>query len=513
MSIHERVKLLLGRKAVRGALVLFFIVLVFSIINFRGSSETTLTDAQKNSAAVVKVTTSRTYTSNQSLSLIGNVRAFSEAKITTENAGRVVSVSANLGDTVRAGQILATLENASERASVLQAEGAYEAAVASAAQTDIGVDEANTDLLNAQSGAVSAIQSAYNTTNGIVLNSIDDFFANPNTRVPGLRIDGRGLTASLNAERVEYQTILPVWQNKANTISESSDLETELAYAKSIVRRTTAFIDSFINVFNQQSNNSRYTDEDLQVFTTEFTVLRATLIGTQATIDNSLTSLRSAKESLSRATIAGTGGITSSADAQVKQALGSLRAAQANLEKTILRTPISGTINSLSLRTGDFVGSFQEVAIVANNGALEIITFISDNERELLTVGDSVTIENQYEGIVTEIAPAIDSTTRKTEVRIATEGSDISNGDTVRITKKVEQTENTQVSVPLSAVKFEIEDGSIFTVENGILIQNAVKLGIIRGSSVEITEGLGADDTFVVDARGLRVGSEVVISQ
>jgi multidrug efflux pump subunit AcrA (membrane-fusion protein) len=123
-----------------------------------------------------------------------------------------------------------------------------------------------------------------------------------------------------------------------------------------------------------------------------------------------------------------------------------------------------------------------------------------------------VFIENEYEGRISQIAPSVDSTTRKTEVRIATENTEIKNGDTVTITKEIQETANTSIIVPLTAVKFEIEDGYIFTVENGKLVQNNVKLGVVRGSSVEILDGLTAVQEFVVDARGLVAGNEVSVS-
>jgi multidrug efflux pump subunit AcrA (membrane-fusion protein) len=225
--------------------------------------------------------------------------------------------------------------------------------------------------------------------------------------------------------------------------------------------------------------------------------------------------MESATDTAKRANLTASGGTSSAADARIKQALGSLLAAQANFAKTVLRTPISGTVNSLNIKQGDFINSFVKVAEVANNNALEIVTFVSDKEREVLFIGDTVLIENQYEGLVTQIAPAIDSATRKTEVRIATENTNIKNGETVTISKEIaaSETKNTTVNIPLTAVKFEIENGFIFDAVDGKLVQKPVKLGIIRGDSVEITEGLSATDPFVVDARGLLVGSEVTTTQ
>lgn len=512
MKIINSTKNIISNHPLKSTAILLIIIGVTGLVM---RNQPAVEEVLSNPDPVVTLSTPAKYSGSESLTLIGTVRAVAEANITSEQSGRVVSVPVKLGGNVTAGQVIATLENASERASVLQAEGVYEVALAAAAQSGVGVDQANTSLITAKQTAVSTFQSSYNTINGLILNSVDTYFSNPNGRLPGLRIDGKGYTTQLNNERVAFQTLLPAWRDKANTINTNSDLSTELAYARENTKRTITLIDTFLTVFSSQSNSSRYTEPELQGIITTFTGLRSNLIGVQSNIDNAINGLTSAEDNVRRAKLASSGGQNSAADAQLKQALGTLRAAQANLAKTILRSPISGTINNLSVRTGDFVNSFSTVAQVANNNALEIVTYISENERDLFAVGDKVIIESNTEGIVTEIAPAVDPTTRKVEVRIATENINVISGDTVRITKEGSTNVNTNqtITIPLSAVKFEQEDGFIFTVIDNKLVAKPVTLGAVRGGSVEVKEGLNNEDTFVVDARGLTADTTVTVSE
>lgn len=497
---------------VRGAALVLVVFIIALVI--RAENATPATESTASTGPQVELTTAGAFSGSESLSLIGTVRAFTEAEITAERGGRVVRVNTTLGGKVTAGQIIATLENASEQAAVLQAEGVYDAAVAASAQSTVGVTDAENNLRNTKTTAINNIKAAYNTTNGIILNSVDQFFASPNASLPGLRIDGKGNTLQLNNERVGFQTMLPQWQARTNTLTTNSNLVAELEYSLENVRRTISMIDTFITLFNTQGANNRYTDAELTSFSSNFTSLRANLIATQSSLNNSISAIQSSEDALARAKISASGGTSSAADAQIKQALGSLRAAQANLAKTILRTPISGTVNSLAIKPGDYISPQTLVSIVANNAALEIVTYVGDNELEQLMVGDTVKIEDKYDGIVTQIAPAIDATTRKTEVRIATENTEIANGDTVRITKEgqtpTEQAVST-IQVPLTAVKFSDTNGHMFTVENNILVRKDVELGAIRGTSVEILSGLSAADSFVVDVRGLTEGDEVTV--
>jgi multidrug efflux pump subunit AcrA (membrane-fusion protein) len=506
------------RKAVRGALVLGIIVGA-SVVFLRGGD----VDLDANSAPAafvpsVTLISAAEYAGNQSLSLIGTARAVREATITAERGGRVVAVPVVLGQNVQAGQVIAQLENAAERAALTQAEGAYEAALAAASQNDVGVDEAETAIRTAQEAAVTAYRNAYTTAVSVVRNNIDDFFAQPNSPAPGLRIDGRGQTNFLSSERIAFQSLLSDWQVNADTLRSDADLQQALQEGEANTSRILAVVDVFIELFNSQSNRDRYSEAELRGFSTAFTTIRANLVSSINSLQSANSAISNAESALARAQLAASGSNSSAADAQIKQALGSLEAARANVAETVLRSPISGTVNQLDVRVGDFISSFSAVAVVANNAALEIITSVSETERTLIAVGDEVTIDGRVAGQITAIAPAVNSTTGKIEVRIVASDSALTNGDTVRITKVVDSaavTENPEFVVPLTAIKFTVDAGTLFTVDtNSQLVAVPIEVASVLGNTATLVGSpLAVDELFVEDARGLTEGSEVMVKQ
>lgn len=519
MSVSTAIKPLFTKKVIWIVCGVLITGIVVWFIFLRGPVESVVSTVTNDPQ--VTLTSANEFLGGESLSLIGSVRAFTEAAVTAERSGRVVQVNATLGQTVGVGQVLATLENSAESAAILQAEGVYDSAVAARAQaaasqlqSAVGVDESQTAIRSAENAALSAYKSAYTTVNGVILNNVDQFFSSPNGFLPGLKIAGYGETDYLNQERVVYQELLPAWQQRANTLSVNDNLPAALREAESNLSRTLAIVDTFVLLFNRQDNNSRYSDEQLNAFSTSFNGLRSQLTASKDNLDAAQLALENAQDTSTRADIDVSVSTLPAADAQIKQALGSLRSAQASYAKTILRTPIAGTVNEIAVKAGDYVTASQQIAEVANNNALEIVTYVSDLEVDLLSVGDTVQIEGQYEGTITQIAPSVDATTRKTEVRIATENTAIKNGDTVTITKEIQETENaTEVIVPLTAVKFELEDGYVFTVVDNVLQKNPVKLGVVRGSSVAVLEGLTLNQEFVADGRGLTAGDRVTLTQ
>lgn len=445
---------------------------------------------------------------------IGKVEAISEANLQAEAGGRVTGVNVKIGDNVTAGMVLATIENNGERATLTQAQGAYEAALAASAQSGVGVGEAKTRLETAQNGAVNDFRSAYNTVNGIIYNNVDTFFSNPTGSIPGLRIGGTGFNDTLNSERVAYQQILIDWQARSNNINTNSDLKAEIAYAKTQVERTISLLDTFITAFGRQ-NDSKYADGELQTFSANFTNLRSSLIGTRSALDGALAGIAAAEDGVKRAGMSASGGKNSAADAQVKIALGSLQAAQANFQKTIVRSPIQGVVNAFYLKVGDYAAPNQAAGIVANNNGLQIKTYVSEIDSTNLNVGDKVKIEDNASGVITAKAAALDPVNGKVAIVVGVNpDSGLTNGATVNITfaQISDKVVSDKILVPLSALKITPAGTFVFTLgENNVLVAVPVTQGQLYGENIELTEGVNKETRIIIDARGLKDGQTVTV--
>lgn len=488
-----------GKKTVRIVAVVIVITIIAGFF-LRGGENS---QEEQNNIQLRTVETASVFSivNEQVTELIGTVEAINEAHIETETSGRITSVLVELGDVIARGEVIARIENASERAAVLQAEGVYEASLSAAAQSDVGVN-------NAKNNAVSIYRNAYTTVNDIVLNTIDDLFSDPQAATPGLRVEGLGNTAFLNSERIAYRTLLPAWQKDVASVSISDDLKIILSDARIHIVRTLNIVDTFLTILPEQSVNGIFLDSEIGDFQKDF-------ITAQQSLNSTLTAIDSAREALASAELGGTNTNLSAANARVKQALGALRSAQAALEKTIIRSPLNGTVNSIDVKIGDFVGSFAPVATIANNNALEITTFIGESDRDRIAVGDIVLIEGSLKGVVARIAPAFDPATGKIEVEIQTEAETLKNGDTVTLVISPSETNTVitdTVRIPLTAVKLTSDRAFVFTVEDGVLIEHEVALGKANGSVVIIESGIESEWEIVLDARGLNNGVRVNIA-
>jgi len=432
------------------------------------------------------------------LSVVGEVQSKSEAKISPESSGRITRVYATLGQNVGTGAILAEIENSSQRAALLQAEGSLDAAKASQS--------------GSRGTAVATILTAYGAIDSAVADAVGQIFSDPESSQAAFTVSSKDTQALADIERIR-PTLRPILERHVTasiSLSESSDLGAELTLVESELREVRTYLDVTLKALNAGVARDDITLSTISGYVADVTAARTA-------VTTSLSAVVSA-----RATTENGGAVTSS-QANIKQAQGTYNAALANLEKTRIRAPISGTLNNFDIKLGDTVSASQQVAVVSNNGALEIVAFVTENDRAKISVGGKVAVEGGFTGTITKIAPALDPVTRKIEVRIGLPLDalkELTNGESVRVELKQSASASTTgaktgpLRIPIAALKIESDRKVVYTVDaESKIVALPVKSGKLSGGFVEITEGLTAETEIIADARGLKEGDVVSVSR
>ncbi len=458
-----------------------------------GSDETVATEAGPREVTVARI--ADLMSGGNSLSVVADIKSVNEAEISTEIGGRITRVRASLGDVVGAGQVLAEIENSSQRAVVLQAEGSLDAAKASRGST--------------QGSSVSTLLTAYAAVNSAIEDAVGQMVAEPESSQPRFTVSSRDTAAlsEIESMRPRMRAIMKRQEAQALTISSKTDLAGELELVEPELREVRVYLDIVIRALN-----AGVARDDMPIATISGYIADVTAARTSVTA--SLSSVSAARNALPNAD----SGVSSS-EAAIKQAEGAYNAALASLEKTIIRSPISGTLNNFTIKLGDFVSPTQQVAVVSNNGALEAIAYVSEEDKSRIAVGQKVTLEGDLTGTITRIAPALDPVTRRIEVRIGLPAAAmkvLTNGQSVRVELSKSGAEpvkptNGIISIPITALKMEANRNIVFSVFEGKLAAHEITIGKLSGEYVQVTQGLTADSEIVVDARGLKEGDEVAV--
>lgn len=271
--------------------------------------------------------------------------------IRSEASGKVLRATQT--GPVSAGAIVAQLENSSQRAALLQAEGAYEAALASSGGNETSQASALQDGVRTWKAATVAVTETLRS-------SIDGYYATVRggQGASGFKLESYGAAPEFNAARDSIErTILNRWETESVTTSNVTEklaqLNTDLTTIGTLVDRITALIP-------RQSITSVYSEADRTADATALAGARADITTQQENVDSARTAITNAS-----------GSGDAGAQAQVKQALGSLEAARAVYAKTTVRTPFAGTLTSVNVAAGDILSAGGDVAIIIPKEGVE----------------------------------------------------------------------------------------------------------------------------------------------
>ncbi|MBL7045033.1 MAG: efflux RND transporter periplasmic adaptor subunit [Parcubacteria group bacterium] len=458
------------------------------------------------------------------LPLVGGVTSENEVTVKTEVSGEVIGVYANVGEFVQKGRIIAEIENSLQRAQVASAEAALAKTLQGSRSEQISIlelklQQADDLLSEAKQATINTLRSEFATADDVVRNKIDQFISNPESENPKLTfvVTNSQLAIDIETGRSVLGNILEDWNNKLNNATQESDLFALLDESESNLTYLRDFLDTSALAVNSLNANSGLSQTTIDGYKTA-------VLTSRTNINTSLSDISSAKDNLNNKIVSydiakkqQEEGFAGGREEDVLVARASLRQAQVTLEKTIIRSPISGTINDIEIEKGNFVSLFEPALVVSNSDALEITTYITEDDKQHINIGAQALIESEFVGTVSEVAPALDKKTKKIEIKIAIVDSetDFIEGESVELEVErsfIVDTNVKEIIVPISALKITTDGIFVFTLDkDNRLSKHEVSVGSIVGNGIIVFSGVTNDMEIVLDARGFKAGQEVIV--
>jgi HlyD family secretion protein len=183
-----------------------------------------------------------------------------------------------------------------------------------------------------------------------------------------------------------------------------------------------------------------------------------------------------------------------------------VRLQQANLQYTIVTSPVDGYVVSRDLEEGSTVVPGLPIFTVAQSSVIWVSANIDEREIEGLKVGQPATITlrsapgRKIPGVVARIAREADPVTEEVVVDVAfvQQPPDLKLNETAEVyILKSEKGE--AKALPITAIVFGREGPSVWTVARGKLQPRPISLGIRdRRGLVEVLDGLSAFDEVLI---------------
>lgn len=190
----------------------------------------------------------------------------------------------------------------------------------------------------------------------------------------------------------------------------------------------------------------------------------------------------------------------------------------AQLSKTSVRAPFSGTIGLRSISKGTYVTPATPIAKLVNTSQLKITFSIPEKYASQMKVGNklSFTTSNsneQYTAVIYALEPQVDVSTRTLKMRAIADNKEgkLYPGTFANVSLPLE-TVNDALLVPTESL-IPIQNGKvIFVLENGMAKQVKVETGTRTDSMVRIISGIKVGDTILTSGvMSLKNGTAVKV--
>jgi len=474
-----------------------------SVIAGRVASRDTVvvaTDTNTKHVALVDADSFRT--DSDTVSVDGVVQSVSQADLKSQISAPIASIMVSLGDTVRAGQILVELSNADIRAQLDQAKLSLSA-------ESISLDSARKTVLD-------AIEDSYLQADQAVHAQIDPLLFNStktSIQLSSFDTDPVHYQQNIVAARADMTNIFNVWKKAINDLgAQPSDAKlTEVLHlSEKNIQLVQNLLDRIARILNNAATITLPSDA------ATVAAWKATVTTSRATISGVASSLIVADKTFS-STLVTQGGV-GAAPSTIAQS--GVRNLEAQLAKTIITSPISGTVAALPLRTGEFAAPGTLIATVVGGEGLQVDAFASAEDISRISRGSLVTINGVATGTVSTISPSVNPLNKKVEVKILVQNSAKSPlviGQTVNAhitATPLAQTlagANSTYRLPIQNVKIVPGQAYVFTVDaDSKLVRHDVTLGAVTGDFVEITSGMTPGMKIVSPVYELEAGQTVI---
>ena len=486
----------------KSAIILGLLIMIgLGTIYYIFSSKSTGLDSDVGGQKVSLITVGDVIGLAGKIETTGEVQSVNQAEIKAEYSAPVASINVGIGDAVSAGQVLVTLRNADLAASVAGARANLQRELS---RLD--------DLRQSTVGGASSYEELVKQQDITVANAYRSLLSDDLQAVPKSAYgsgEAPAISGSYNSN-IEGDYVIDMYASGANSgySFRVSGLESGSGTVKTESSVPLGTRGLYIEWPEDFSGNETW--------------IVSIPNKRSATYATRLNAYESAKSSRSL-TLSQSNSNLKAQEAVVAQAKASVAQAEAAASKTILRSPVSGSVVTLPVKLGEYVSPGQLIALVANKGNIQIKSYIASNDVENVMIGGKALVAEKYEGVISRVASGIDPVTQKVEILIEVTDENISKlviGEFVKVQVEVadpveiisENNTNQSLLLPLRAVKLDPNQAVVFTVDAGSkIVAKVVTVGEIKGDQVEILSGIKSGDKIIASVRGLNVGDLVSV--
>ncbi|MES2314323.1 MAG: efflux RND transporter periplasmic adaptor subunit [Patescibacteria group bacterium] len=439
----------------------------------------------------------------EKVSVTGSISPLSKADLAFKKSGVVSAVPFKVGDHVKRGDLIASLDNAGDIAALASAQATL--ADYSRALTPEELAVQKTALDTAKKNALNAVHDAYSKAQGALVNYTDNFFTNPQSVNPSitLRTDSSAIKIDINTQRVAVSDALSAWSSRLNSVT-FDNVNSFIGDVSKYLAVEKMFMSDLSTIAGKLNpGNSGMSQTQIDSISTTMNAGLSAFNTAVDTITSAQTALSAAQSNYDLKLAGNSSQSIASQQAKVDQA-------QASVNDGRVYSPIDGIITKADPSVGEFVAAGQSGFAVQSDGGFKIEAYVPEADIAKVALGNkaNVTLDayGQYvlfPATVTEIDPAetvLEGVpTYKVTLQFDSPDARIRSGMTANTDILTHEVDDV-VTVPTRAV---VDDSGNKTIR---IVNSDGK----TYSSVGVTVGLKGSDGTTQILTGVSVGDKVV---
>lgn len=466
----------------------------------------------------------------QDVAVTGKVVPAKNVDMGFETSARVSKVYVSVGDSVKQGQILASVSNGDQQAIVAQRQAQVDAQAAKLAQAQKGsrpeditiaqtsVDGAKTTYAQSLQSLVDQIKDSYSKVDDAVRSKADQLFKDPRTINPDvISFDSYVLRQSVNSQRLAIGEMLTAWSSSISNLSTDNYSSTYLSEARTNLATARRFLNDLGTGVSSLVTSAAIPQTTIDKYTSDISSARTSIGASISALESaqqaylgSQTAYKQAQDQLALKKAGSTPEEIATQAANLQSARADLQSAQALLYKTNIVAPFDGLITKVDTKEGEIASINANVISLISASTYEVDSYISENDIAKIKVGQpaKVTLDAYgkdvvFDAAVVEVDPAetvLDGvSTYKTKLQFTVNDPRIKSGMTANITIQTAEKPDTLV-VPQQALFLTGGEKMVTVVQaNGSRVDKPVVTGGINDSGdIEIISGLSIGDKVVV---------------
>lgn len=468
-------------------------------------------------------------TISQQVEVTGRVTAIKDLSLGFQAAGTVASVKHDVGARVSQGEAIVILDQADLLAQLAQARANAAAEQANLASLLAGtrpeelkikqtaVEQAAQDLNNSYQDTLPILESAYLTSNDAVRKQVNDLFTQQESISPQLSFTTYDQQAQIDASSKRYAAGLELdaWRKELNLLYAATTTDAQLVSALDSGSAHLSVIRDFLSRTNDALNKalglsssivSTY-KADLTTASTQVSTAITNVSNASQAIKTKTLALKSAQNDLALAQAGSTPQAIDSERAKADAANANVANIQAQIEKTVIRAPISGVVTRQDAKVGQTVSPGVSLVGLISEGQYEIDANVPEVDIGKMVVGDAVNVvfdalqDESFTGKVFFIDPAetvIDGAVNfKIKVVLDKPDPRVRSGFTANL-EIITQTKENAIILPQFAILQNDQGTFVKRQEGKNLVDYPITVGIrSKEGYVEVLSGVKEGDMVV----------------